>query len=210
MAAYPVSYMRTPDWPAPVRYGLAVGFAVAAIGLRGVLTSIWGYDLPFLTFFPAVMMSAWLGGFWPGAVTTVFSAAGANYFWIAPFGTFGILRLGDALALVIFTGSGILISIVCETMHRGHRRLANLLESIDDGFAVFDREQRCLHANDRAGGLLTLSGPSLVGKTMREVFPDIAGAPAEPRLREALETHSVVELEAFSSSHRRLLPSGGS
>jgi PAS domain S-box-containing protein len=203
MAPNPVSYVRVPDWPLPVRYGLAVGFAVAAVGLRGLLTGIWGYDLPFLTLFPAVMLSAWLGGFWPGVVTTAVCAAGANYFWISPIGPFRVLRLGDAIALLLFSGSSVLISAVCEMMHRGRRRLGNLLDSIDDGFAVFDREQRCLYANDRVAGLLALSGPILVGKTVQEIFPDIAGAAIEGRLRESLQTHEAVELEAFSTTHKR-------
>jgi len=80
----PISRLRLPDWPWPFRYPLAVGFAASAILLRGVLTALWGYDLPFLTFFPAIVLSAWTGGFGPGVLATGLCGVAAQYFWLAP------------------------------------------------------------------------------------------------------------------------------
>jgi PAS domain S-box-containing protein len=100
-------------------------------------------------------------------------------------------------------GIGALLSVVTEMMHRGRRRLTRLLESIDEGFAVFDREGRCLYVNPRAVGLLAQSVLAPVGKTMREIFPDIADMPIEARLQEAKATSSVVEFETFSPASGR-------
>jgi K+-sensing histidine kinase KdpD len=58
--------------------------------LRGVLSGLWGDALPFLTFIPAMVLSAWAGGFWPGMLTTVLGAAIAEFFWLAPFYSFRV------------------------------------------------------------------------------------------------------------------------
>ena len=197
MQLRPISRLRLPNWPWPVRYPLAVGFAATAILLRGVLTALWGYDLPFLTFFPAIVLSAWTGGFWPGMLATGLCGLAANYFWLTPHYSLSVAAFGDIVALFLFLGIGALISVVTEMMHRGRRRLTRLLESIHEGFAVFDREGRCLYVNPRAVELLAPSVPAPVGKTMREIFPDIIVPPIEARPREAEATSSVVESETF-------------
>jgi PAS domain S-box-containing protein len=198
-----ISRLRVPDWPRPVRYSLAVGLAVAAIALRGVLTAWWGYDLPFLTFYPAIVLSAWAGGFGPGMLTTALCGLAAQYFWLAPTYSPRVVNLRDAVALLLFVGIGVLISVVTEMMHRGRRRLTRLLESIDEGFAVFDRAGRCLYVNPRAVELLGQPAPAFIGKTMREIFPDIVGTPIEARVRAAEATSSAVEFETVSPASGR-------
>jgi PAS domain S-box-containing protein len=198
-----ISRLRVPDWPRPVRYSLAVGLAVAAIALRGVLTAWWGYDLPFLTFYPAIVLSAWAGGFGPGMLTTALCGLAAQYFWLAPTYSPRVVNLRDAVALLLFVGIGVLISVVTEMMHRGRRRLTRLLESIDEGFAVFDRAGRCLYVNPRAVELLGQPAPAFIGKTMREIFPDIVGTPIEARVRAAEATSSAVEFQTVSPASGR-------
>src|SRR5262245_51429041 len=127
----------------------------------------------------------------------------ANYFWLTPHYSLSVAAFGDIVALFLFLGIGALISVVTEMMHRGRRRLTRLLESIDEGFAVFDHTGRCLYVNPRAVELLARSAPALAGKTMRDVFPDIAGTPIEDRLRAAEATSSVVEFETVSPASRR-------
>ena len=54
-----------------LRYGVAVISAGVAVLLRAALTPVWGpHHLPFLTLYPAVLVSAWYGGLGPGLVTT--------------------------------------------------------------------------------------------------------------------------------------------
>jgi CheY-like chemotaxis protein len=67
-------------------------------------------------------------------------AAFANYFWVPPFHSFGMSTLADAVGLLFFAAIGVLISALSETMHRGRRRLEGLLQSIDEGFVVFDED----------------------------------------------------------------------
>ena len=63
--------------PAPLRFGVAIGLAVLAVLARLSLDPLWGIKLPYITLFPAIMLAAWVGGFWPGVATTAISGAAA-------------------------------------------------------------------------------------------------------------------------------------
>src|SRR5262252_4867927 len=66
----------------PVTYGIAVLATLVATLLRLALTPLIGdYAIPFITFFPAVLFSAWYGGFGAGAVTILLSTVAAAYFF---------------------------------------------------------------------------------------------------------------------------------
>src|SRR3954471_17619654 len=54
-------------------YALSVAAVAAAAALRAVLFLALGQGLPFLTFFPAVMVAALYGGVGPGALAVVLS-----------------------------------------------------------------------------------------------------------------------------------------
>jgi PAS domain S-box-containing protein len=197
------SYVRVPDWPAAARYAVAVAAALAAAALRGALSPIWGQDLPFLTFVPAIVLSAWAGGFGPGVVTTILGAAFANYFWVRPFHSFGVSTVADAVGLLFFAAIGVLISALSETMHRGRRRLEGLLQSIDEGFVVFDEDWRYRYVNDRAAELLQQPASSMVGRPIWDVFPDIVGTDIETQLRRAATRSEPVTFDAFYRPYGR-------
>ena len=50
------------------RYGVAVAAIAAALGLRLMLQPWLGSSVPYLQFFPAILLAAWYGGFGPGAL----------------------------------------------------------------------------------------------------------------------------------------------
>jgi PAS domain S-box-containing protein len=191
------SYLRAPDWPTPVRYGVAVVAPLIAAALRGALSSLWGDALPFLTFIPAVVLSAWAGGFGPGIVTTALGAALSSYFWLPPYHSLRVATAADVIGLVFFGAIGALISALSESMFRGRRRLEGLLHSIDEGFVVFDESWRYRYVNDRAAALLRQPAASMVGKPIREMFPDVVGTEIEAKLRRAAAANEPVEFETF-------------
>jgi PAS domain S-box-containing protein len=203
MATRVTSYVRVPDWPPPVRYAIAVGAALAAGVVRGVLSGVWGDALPFLTFIPAMVLSAWAGGFWPGMLTTVLGATLADYFWLTPFYSFRVSSLAEAVGLLFFLGIGALISALSETMHRGRRRLESLLHSIDEGFVVFDRDWRYRYVNDRAAALLQHPAASMIGMAIWDLFPEIVGTEIEAKLRRASAETTPVAFEAFYKPYGR-------
>jgi hypothetical protein len=64
-----------------LRYGLAFFSVALAVLLRGSLIPLWGQGQhPFLTSYPAVLLSAWYGGLGPGLVATALSAVSVTYF----------------------------------------------------------------------------------------------------------------------------------
>ena len=203
MAPRPTSHIRVPDWPAPVRYAIAVGAAAAVVALRAALAPLLGQELPFLTLISAVVVSAWAGGVWPGMLTTWLCAAIATFLWLPPLYTFRIRELSDLVALLLFIAIGTLVSALSETMHRGRRRFESLLQSLDEGFVVFDRSWRSVYVNGRAAELLRPTVPTILGKTIWEVFPDIVGTEVETRLRRAYKERTPVEFETHSSSYGR-------
>ncbi|MDB5319963.1 MAG: rpfC [Phycisphaerales bacterium] len=95
--------------------------AVAAVGvaclLRIVLARWLGDQLIYITFFPAVVVAAVVGGFRAGLLAVALSAVAA-VFWMAPFGEFRVGKPTDLIGLGIFLVNGVLISWVCERMRR--------------------------------------------------------------------------------------------
>lgn len=121
--------------PARYRYLVAIAVVVAATAIRLCFLQLLGTRATYLTFYPAVTISALYGGVRAGLVTTVLSALLADYFWIEPTGQFGIDELADWLAMGFFLVSCTMISSVTEAMHRAQAR-AIAAEARTDACAV--------------------------------------------------------------------------
>ena len=67
------------------RYGTAVLSVLIAAALRLALDRWLGAGVPFITFFLAVMITAWMGGLGPGLVSSALSSLIANYVFIPPY-----------------------------------------------------------------------------------------------------------------------------
>src|ERR687884_438239 len=93
--------MRRRRLPLP-HYLAATGITAAAVGLRILLEPLWGTSAPFVLLYPAVMLSAWIGGLGPGLLATGLGAAAAQYFWFGPYRSFGVPSLADAALLCLF------------------------------------------------------------------------------------------------------------
>src|SRR6266853_102144 len=61
-----------------VAYVVAVLATVGSLLIRWPLRPVLGDAVPHMTFFPAVMMAAYFGGFGPGLLATALSAIAAN------------------------------------------------------------------------------------------------------------------------------------
>jgi PAS domain S-box-containing protein len=197
------SYVRAPEWSTPVRYALAVTVAFAAAALRGLLSTVWGDASPFLLFVPAIVLSAWAGGFGPGMVTTILGALLATFFWLPPFYSFRLATGSELIGVAIFVAIGATTCGLSEAMYRGRRRLEGLLHSIDEGFVVFDMDWRYRYVNERAAELLRQPASALVGKAIWDVFPDIVGTDIEDNLRRASARSETIEFETLYKPYGR-------
>jgi C4-dicarboxylate-specific signal transduction histidine kinase len=73
------------------RVGLAVVLVGTALAVTLLLQSVVS-TAGFLFFYVAVVASAWFGGNWPGWLAVILSALAVEYFFIAPFHSFGLSR----------------------------------------------------------------------------------------------------------------------
>ncbi len=106
------------DWtgakaPAWLRYTVALLVIALAAGLRAWLLIDLGRGIPYLTFYPAVMVAAVFGGLAPGMLATIISAFLA-YFWIDE----GQLSSVEWLAMGVFLMSCTMISGISDAMRR--------------------------------------------------------------------------------------------
>ncbi len=111
-----------------LRYALALVAVGAALLLREALGYLVGPGLPtYVTFYPAVMLVALLAGIGPGVLATVTAALVVDYRLLPPQGQFGIEKLVDAVGLVLFSGMGVLMSVVVGLYRRTRGHLEELV-----------------------------------------------------------------------------------
>ena len=90
--------------------------------------------------------------------------------------------------------SGLEISVSPHRLHH-EARLRTMLEEIEEAFAAFDWEYRCVHLNEAALRLSGRSREELLGQRPWDLWPAFADTPAGPAMRAAMELGkpSVVE-----------------
>ena len=105
---------RLNHWSGLGRWSLAGALFASAISARFLLIGVLpaeGY--PFLTFFPAVLLAAYLCGLRPGLAVAAASVLAAWYYFIPPDG-FSSMGRGDTIALVVFA---FILGIDCVVLH---------------------------------------------------------------------------------------------
>ncbi|HTE17475.1 MAG TPA: PAS domain S-box protein, partial [Armatimonadota bacterium] len=116
----PLGYSRH----SPVqRYAVAVVATVLGLLLRRALWAVLGDESPFLLCWPAVLVSAWVGGLGPGLFASALCGIGATYFLIPPHGSLVIGSPQDVIALLLFLSVSFVFSLLCETVHQSGAEL---------------------------------------------------------------------------------------
>lgn len=134
------------------------------MGMRVALQDLAGPNIPtFLTYYPAVMLVAVVGGLGPGLVVTGISVLVVDYYFLPPYRQLALVELSDLVTLTFFALMGVLISVVCERLRvnlkkvaayqaeqaawESRAKLEAALASMSDALAIFDAEGRLIHAN---------------------------------------------------------------
>jgi PAS domain S-box-containing protein len=119
VAAAPQSRPRRGFWlPITSSYAFAVLVVVLATLLRWWLIRNIGPMPTFITWYPAVLLVASLGGLGPGIAATIFSALAADYWFIPPKGLLKMDSAADGIALGIFTGTSLALCFLAERVQR--------------------------------------------------------------------------------------------
>jgi PAS domain S-box-containing protein len=161
-----------------------------------------------MAFFPAVMIAAYFGGFWPGLLATVLSAAAANYFFTGQLRSFHITNANDIAALVLFVLTGAIISGLSESLHRARRRvlaherqraeealsqerylLHSLMDNLPDNIYFKDTASRFIRINKALTSYFGLGDPAqAIGKTDFDFFTEEHARPAYADEQEIMKT----------------------
>jgi PAS domain S-box-containing protein len=144
---------------------MALAVVLVSFLLRFALVQGLGLEMPtFITFYPAIIVVAILGGLGPGIFATMVTMLATDYFILTPIGHFGIAHASDAVALALFAVMGILISLLAESFRRAQQRIASLKEqqtlwetnqklevalaSMADAVFITDTAGNFIHLND--------------------------------------------------------------
>ena len=117
---------------AAVRYLVAFTAVAVVTLLRLPLQPLLGNSVPFILYFPAVMVAGWFGGFGPGLFATVLSGYVAKTWLFEPYGHFEIGDWGSAFRLLLFLSSGILMSYLCGRLHDHTVELENERDRLEE------------------------------------------------------------------------------
>jgi len=174
--------------------GLAVAlFAFAtALALRFGLDEVLPPGFPFLTFFPAVIITAVFCGVWAGSFCAVLCGLAAWYWFIPPsgFGLEGQSALAMGFYLFIVVVDIALIHVMHRAMHRLRQEKAHSAGMAEQQRTMFEELQHRV-ANNMA------FVASLLNMSRRRIAQDPAAAPLvidEARAR----------IETMARIHRRL------
>ncbi|HLH17632.1 MAG TPA: PAS domain S-box protein [Bryobacteraceae bacterium] len=207
-----------------VRYGVGVLASAAALLLRMAMTPLVGpTEMVFAVFLPAVLFSAWFGGFRPGALCIVLSALAADYYFAEPPGSLAMRKPADQIGLVIFTVIGFGVALLSDAQRRAvfrarsaesaerreRRRFETTLASIGDGVIATDPKGRITFANKVALALVKRQYAEISGVGIGQVFRvvnELTHAPIEGPIAKVLREG----VSAGLANHTVLLAADGS
>jgi signal transduction histidine kinase/ActR/RegA family two-component response regulator len=104
-------------------YAIAVALAVAALAVRlAIGSALTGFS--FVTFFPAILLAAYLGGFRAGTLSLVLSTGLSWYYLVEPAYSFQLVWPSGYLAIGFFLFTAGLIVLLVSAMNGAYARLS--------------------------------------------------------------------------------------
>jgi len=165
----PLYWFRT--WPR--RYAFAVLMVGVATLLRYALSELFGPNLPFLLFFPTILLVAWIAGLWPGIFAVFLSAASVSYLFFRPAGLSGVGLPHNANGLMLFSIAGVVISGLADMYRRRAERLREFERAaagVEEGIIVLDRDYRYVVANRAFLKYRGVKREELIGRSLAETM----------------------------------------
>jgi len=172
------------------RYVFALMAVAAAFLVREGLGRLAGGSLPpYITFYPAVLLSALIGGVGPGLFATLVSALVVDYCILPPQGSFTVTSLSDAVSLAFFTGTGVFMSVVAEHYRRARQQsdmseTGSLLRDRREAPARWSRQGVLVNAGLAASLIILAAAGWQSARNLRAVAK-----------ADSLETHSRVVIQ---------------
>jgi PAS domain S-box-containing protein len=179
-------YQSAHRLPAPWSYIFALIVVLIAALLR-----IWLHTgltrTPFLAFYPALVIAAAIGGFWPGLLAVMASWLCVTLFFDESPGYIGLSNPAELERLLAFLSGGLGVSLVSEAQLRGRERTlkqAQELEAFrqltDSGpFMIRDDADRIIHWSEGCASLYGFSADQALGHFSHELLKTQFSEPLE-------------------------------
>jgi PAS domain S-box-containing protein len=158
-------------------YGFAVTFIAIAVAIRLALGSLVAGVMPFATLFPAIIVAALLGGTGPGVAALVTGGFAAWYFFLTPTSEFGMPTASEALSLLLYVISGLLILVVVAdrrsseaSLRRERDRAQQYFETAGVMLLVLRADRRVHLINRRGAEILGTSADEIIGQDWVDSF----------------------------------------
>ena len=160
-------------------YAAAVAAIAAATAARWLLDPALGDHSLFLTYYPAVLVIAWLATFRPAAATLLLGAAAADFFFVPPRYVLAPHwpSTEHQVALALYLSTGSVIIAICHALRAAECRAARqreelqvMLSSIGDGVITADAQGRVSLMNPVAAALTGWSPAEASGRPRPEGF----------------------------------------
>jgi two-component system sensor kinase FixL len=183
------------------RYLAAFGVVAASLAVRAMLSDYLGSNVPYLQFFPAILVASWFGGFGPGVFATVLSALAALQFFLPPDGL-AIESTDDVVSLALFTTMGVAIASLNGRLRTAHEearaeaalataraeRLDAVINTTVDAIIVIDADGAIESFNRGAERLFGYPPAEVIGRNVNILMPEPFHGEHDSHLRRYLQT----------------------
>ena len=161
-----------------VSYLFAVILPVSLLVIQASITADME-DRPLLVMLMLpIIVSALLGGLWPGVLATAISALGIAYYGMPPLHSFAIEKSIDRLQWAFLIANGLAVSVLSERLRHtlakanAQRTLLDAVVSgTSDAVFVKDAEGRYLLINDAGAAMVGKPASDIVGQVDAALFP---------------------------------------
>ncbi|MDK9706040.1 MAG: PAS domain S-box protein [Desulforhopalus sp.] len=145
---------------------IAITIAVASTFSAGAFRLLFlqnlGQTIPYVTFFPAVILAAVFGGLWSGIAASILSTLLVILFWTDQIGH-ATIHPEAITGMVIFFGNGIIISLIASAMRHSQQRV---IRAESEARYAAEREQasKMLLASEARYKTLVLTAPVVIAE----------------------------------------------
>ncbi len=174
-------------------YSLALASFALALFARFELQGTLPQGFPYLTFFPAVILTTFLAGLWPGVVCATLCGLASLYFFIPPFNSFAM----DGESVIAIGFYIFIVAVDIALIHVMHRSADHLLAGKQVMEDLYDQQRTMFQElQHRVANNMTFVA-ALLQLQKRSITADPASAS-----RALDEAQS--RIETMSRIHRRL------
>ena len=153
------------------RFSLALILFGLALLARFVFVTQTGGG-PFVTFYPAIILSFYFCGKFPGALVAVLSGLAGIYYFIPPYNQF-FIYFNSSSPVVFFTITSSLIGIFMSKLHRHIEEIHVILDNEMIGSMML-KNRKILWCNKAMSTLLGYSESELLGSSTKLLFAEEA------------------------------------